>query len=96
LKPDGVLLASFPGITRTDLSEPAGAWYWSFTSASARRLFEEVFSAASLLIKPYGNALTATSFLYGLAKEELSEEELDYFDPEYEVLITVRAVKTAL
>ena len=76
--------------------EPAGAWYWSFTSASAKRLFEEVFSAASLLIKPYGNVLTAIFSSTGLAQEELSEEELDYFDPEYEVLITLCAVKTAL
>jgi hypothetical protein len=27
--------------------------------------------------------------------EELRQEELDYFDPDYEVLITIRAVKPA-
>jgi hypothetical protein len=31
--------------------------------------------------------------LYGLATEELRPEELNYQDPDYEVLITVRAVK---
>jgi SAM-dependent methyltransferase len=96
LKPCGVLLATFPGITRTDLGEPAGAWYWSFTSASARRLFEEVFSPANVFVESYGNVLVATSFLYGLATEELSQKELEHFDPDCEVLITVRAVKTVL
>ena len=37
--------------------------------------------------------LAAISFLHGLVVEDLDEEELDYSDPDYEVLITVRAVK---
>lgn len=31
--------------------------------------------------------------LHGLAAHELKQEELDYHDPDYQVLITVRAVK---
>ena len=38
--------------------------------------------------------LAAISFLHGLAVEDVSPEELDYRDPNYEVLITLRAVKT--
>jgi hypothetical protein len=38
--------------------------------------------------------LAAISFLHGVAVEELSKEELDYPDPDYEVLITVRAAKS--
>jgi hypothetical protein len=41
----------------------------------------------------YGNVLTAIALLHGLAAEELRQEELDYFDPDYEILVTVRAVK---
>jgi hypothetical protein len=37
--------------------------------------------------------LTAIAFLRGLAAEELKREELDYHDPDYELIITVRAVK---
>jgi hypothetical protein len=44
-------------------------------------------------VTSYGNVLAATAFLQGLAAEELHPEELDYRDPDYEVLISVRAVK---
>jgi hypothetical protein len=37
----------------------------------------------------------AISFLHGLSAEELSQEELDYHDPNYEILITLRVVKAA-
>ena len=94
LKPGGVLLATFPGISQVDKSYEYGKWYWAFTTESARRLFEEVFQAANVEVEAHGNVLAATSFLYGLAVEELSQEELDYRDPNYELLITLRAVKT--
>jgi hypothetical protein len=37
--------------------------------------------------------LAATAFLQGLSSRELRPAELDHLDSEYEVLITVRAVK---
>jgi hypothetical protein len=40
-----------------------------------------------------GNVLTAIAFLQGLATGELRQEELDYHDEKYELLITVRAMK---
>jgi SAM-dependent methyltransferase len=93
LKPGGVLLATFPGISPTPKAYELGGWYWALTTQSARRLFEEVFPARNLGITAYGNVLVAISFLHGLAVEELSQEELDYCDPDYEVLITLRAAK---
>lgn len=92
LRPGGTLLATVPGITPIDDAELA-AWYWSFTQASAQRLFEEQFLSTHLEVKTFGNALSATCFLQGLASEELSEEELDRQDPAIQLLITVRAVK---
>lgn len=94
LKPGGVLLATFPGISqisRYDMER----WgdYWRFTTLSARRLFEEVFPAANIEVKSYGNVLVAVAFLHGLASHELESEELDHHDPDYQVLLTVRAVK---
>jgi hypothetical protein len=56
-------------------------------------LFGEFFPAAHLGFKVYGNVLTATAYLQGLSAEELSPDELDYPDPDYEVIIGVRAVK---
>jgi glycosyltransferase involved in cell wall biosynthesis/SAM-dependent methyltransferase len=93
LKPGGVLLATFPGITRISHTEWSGSWFWGFTSASAGRLFGDVFSSSNVDVRIYGNVVTAIGFLHGLAAEDLRKEELDAHDPDYELLITVRAVK---
>ena len=94
LKPGGVLLATFPGISRICRPE-IDVWgdYWRFTTLSARRLFEEVFAPADVTVEAYGNVLSAISFLHGLAAEELTAAELTLRDPNYEVLIAVRARK---
>jgi hypothetical protein len=67
--------------------------YWNFTTLSMRSLFEEVFPATGLSVDSAGNVLAATAFLHGLAADELRPDELDYRDADYELLITVRAVK---
>jgi SAM-dependent methyltransferase len=94
LAPGGVLFATFPGITPacTPDRDHWGDW-WRFTGRSARREFESVFPAEGLLVESYGNVLTATAFLYGMAAEELTSAELELRDPGYEVLLAVRAVK---
>ncbi|MCQ3937016.1 MAG: hypothetical protein DPW18_08230 [Chloroflexi bacterium] len=93
LKPGGVLLATFPGISQISVDEWADSWYWSFTIHSAHRLFQNTFPAENLEIQSYGNVLAATAFLQGLAAEELDRAELDYCDSHYQTLIAVRAVK---
>jgi SAM-dependent methyltransferase len=94
LAPGGVLLATFPGISQTCRPD-RDLWgdYWRFTSLSARLLFEQAFPADRIRVEAYGNVLTATAFLQGLASEELRKEELEARDPDYEVLIAVRAQK---
>ncbi len=94
LKPGGVLLATFPGISQTYDNEWGKYWCWNFTSLSASRLFEEWFGSSNVCVKSYGNVLTAVSFLHGLAAEELSEQELEFRDEGYQLLLTVRAVKS--
>lgn len=93
LKPGGVALITFPGISQIALDEWKGYWYWGFTILSAQRLFEEVFPKHNVQVEHYGNVLAATALLQGLATEELQKEELDYQDPSYQVLLTVRVVK---
>jgi peptidoglycan/xylan/chitin deacetylase (PgdA/CDA1 family)/SAM-dependent methyltransferase len=93
LRPGGVLLATFPGISQTYDNEWGENWCWNFTKVSARRLFEEGFGAANVTVESFGNVMSAISFLHGLADEELTREELDYLEPGYEVTIAVRAVK---
>jgi glycosyltransferase involved in cell wall biosynthesis len=93
LKPGGVLLATFPGISQISQDEWGDHWHWALTTISARRLFEEAFPAANVKVEAHGNVLAATSFLHGLAAEELRQKELNYRDPSYELLIALRAVK---
>jgi SAM-dependent methyltransferase len=94
LRPGGTVLATIPGITpisRYDMDR----WghYWAFTSLSLRRLFEAVFPADMIAVEEHGNVLAASAFLYGIAAEELRQSELDVRDPDYEVIVTVRAVR---
>jgi hypothetical protein len=95
LKPNGILLATFPGISQISRYD-MDRWgdYWRFTDASAHRLFGEVFGAENVVVETYGNVLSACAFLHGLASEELSQKELDTCDPNYQVTITVRAKRT--
>jgi SAM-dependent methyltransferase len=94
LKPGGVLLASMPGISqisRWDMER----WgdYWRFTTLSAQALAAAVFPPALVTVGVHGNVLTAIAFLHGLAAQELGSEELDYEDPDFQLIITVRAVR---
>ena len=95
LKPGGIVLATFPGISQTSIDQWAEHWCWSLSTRSAARLFAEVFREDDIKIQTYGNVLAAISFLQGIAVEELTTAELDYRDPDCEMLIAVRAVKPA-
>jgi hypothetical protein len=64
------------------------------TTVSARRLFEEYFAKDGLTVSQFGNVLSVTCFLQGVAAEELSANELDHFDLAYPLIIAVRAQKT--
>jgi SAM-dependent methyltransferase len=91
---DGVLLATLPGIapiSRYDMDR----WgdFWRFTTLSARRLFETAFEPSRLTIEAYGNLLSATAFLYGLAADDLAAKELRGRDEDYELVIAVRATR---
>ena len=93
LKPSGVVLATFSGISQVAGDEWGDYQCWSFTARSACQLFQEYFPSDHVDVETFGNCLTATSFLKGLCAEDLTQKELDYHDRHYELLITVRAVK---
>jgi len=96
LRPGGVLLATVPGIcpvVRGHLLAGVGEDWWRFTARSARYAFGEVFGEAYTTVESYGNVLTATAFLHGLVQEELTQEELEYNDPDYELVIGVKATR---
>jgi Methyltransferase domain len=94
LKPGGILLATVSGISKISRQD-MDRWghNWAFTTRSAEHLFHEFFPTQSVKIESHGNVLTAIAFLHGLASEELNHQKLDYQDPDYQVLITIRAVR---
>lgn len=96
IAPGGVLLATVPGLTKISRIEDDeyGEW-WHYTGRSLRRLAGEAFGDENVQTTTYGNVLAASGFLYGLAASDLDPDELDAHDPLYEVVIGLRAVKTA-
>jgi SAM-dependent methyltransferase len=93
LKPGGTLLATVPGISKIPQDEWGELCCWSFTELSIQRLFDAAFPQSSVSIESGGNVLSAIAFLHGLATEDLDPRELDYHDPLYQVLISVKATK---
>jgi hypothetical protein len=67
--------------------------YWRFTTLSARKLFEESFEADKITVESYGNVLSSAAFLYGLSAQDLRREELESRDPNYQLVVTIKAVK---
>jgi hypothetical protein len=47
-------------------------------------------------IEAFGNVLSSAAFLYGLASKELKPVELNFNDPQYQMLITIKATKPEL
>ena len=96
LEPGGTALITVPGVSRI-CREEADEWgdYWRFTSDSATRLFAGEFGAQNTTTTAYGNVLTATAMLHGLAAEDLKPKQLDDRDRDFEVLIGVRARRPA-
>jgi SAM-dependent methyltransferase len=93
LRPGGVVLATFPGISQLSDDEWSRTWSWALGSGLARRLFASRFDEGRVTVDTYGSSLAAVAFLQGLATEELTSAQLDAEGPGCELLVAVRAVK---
>jgi SAM-dependent methyltransferase len=93
LRPGGVVLATFPGISQLSHDEWSRTWSWGLGSRLAGRLFTSRFGERSVTVDAYGNSLAAAAFLQGLATTELISTQLDRTEPGCELLVTVRAVR---
>jgi SAM-dependent methyltransferase len=94
LAPGGVLLATLPGISQISrVDDEAWGDWWRFTARGVERLFAEVYGAEHVQIARHGNVASAAAFLYGLAAEDLDAADLEREDPDYHLLLTVRAVR---
>lgn len=88
IKPGGVALVTVGGISQIiEYERRRFGHYWNFTDMSIRRLFEGCSDVETVDVEVYGNVKTATAFLYGLSYDELSADDLDYQDTNYQVII---------
>ena len=89
LKPGGVLL-----FTSSCLGPVLGEQvYWRFTANSIRFLFGKYFKPNQMQINTMGNALAGQCFWIGMSQEDLSLNELEYNDPRFPCIVTMRAIK---
>jgi SAM-dependent methyltransferase len=94
LKPGGVVLATFPGVSQIVRDEQEGWYdYWRWTATGAKRLWSETFGQDNVTVAPFGNLISVMSFISGVALHELKPDELDHRDRDYELSLTLRAVK---
>jgi len=93
LKPGGTLLLTTPGITPSAFRLWEDAWLWSFTEKAMKKVMAETFPCEAIEVNNYGNVLAAAALLYGMGKGELTQQQLDFHDPKFQVIITVKAVK---
>jgi SAM-dependent methyltransferase len=90
LKPGGLLLVTLPTMSP--------AWnlkinLWRFSPESAQRVFEKYFLSSNITIAPLGNKVVTESFWTGMAVEDLKQEELEYQDEQYPLIIGIAARK---
>ena len=93
LRPGGVVLATFPGISQLSGDEWSATWSWGLSCRLAEEIFGRHFERSNVAVLGYGNSLAAACFLHGVAADELSREQLDAPEDDCELLIGVRAVR---
>jgi hypothetical protein len=94
LKQGGCLLITNPGITQISRYD-YDRWgqYWSLTDKTIRRLYEGYVPEENITTATYGNVKTAACFLYGMASEDLMQQDLSYNDPDYQLVVTAVIIK---
>ena len=92
LKAGGVLLATVPVVAPIDrlANQPDR---WRFPPELCGLLFNAVFGQQHVQVQAYGNVLACIAFMVGMAREELSPDELGSYDPAFPLVAGVRAVK---
>ena len=89
--PGGVLLLTVPALGRHDVRKSFHHDRWRVTKTGLDWLLSDVEGPAQTTT--YGNVLSCTAFLYGIAAEELSPEELNRVDPEFPLIVAARIQK---
>lgn len=92
LNKNGIALVTMHGISQLSMADYC-RWgeYWRFTKKSVELLFQKYFD--KIQIFSYGNVKTVTAHLYGLCQEDLAEENYEYNDEQYPLIVAVVAQK---
>lgn len=88
LKSGGTALITVSGIgqiARTDMD--LYGEYWFFTDLCIQNLFQNIVGKENVTTKTYGNLKSSIAKLIGLSAEEMSKEDLDFYDRDYQVLV---------
>jgi SAM-dependent methyltransferase len=93
LRPGGVLLVTVPGIRqRVLVGITERPDLWRLTVAGLEQLLRERFGAVE--VEAYGTIRAAAALLYGVPAERIHPRELQPSDPDYEVIVCGRAVRS--
>jgi hypothetical protein len=92
VKRGGSVLASAPMLLPLI---PDGDDYWRLSPAGWRTMLMREWAGCDVVVEGHGNCLSAAAAMYGLALEELRDDELSVHDPRYPVLITMQCRKTS-
>jgi SAM-dependent methyltransferase len=92
LSPGGVLLLTVPVLGRHEARKGFHHDRWRVTKTGLEWLLSGV-SNGRAEITTYGNVLSCTAFLYGVAAEELRREEVLAVDREFPLIVAARMRK---
>ena len=92
LGPGGVLLLTVPALGRHDARKGFHHDRWRVTRTGLEWLLT-MLDGGRWETSVYGNLLSCTAFLYGMAAEELLPDELHVADPEFPLIVAARVVK---
>jgi len=91
LKPGAVMLVSVPHIS--SMCKPEWNEFWRFTPVGLHLTLAEVFGADNVIVKAYGNSLTAAGALRGIVTHEYCNYELNYHDPRFAIELCAHVTK---
>lgn len=93
LAPGGALIVTVPALSRMDpYALEADRWRW--LPSGLRQLMNQCCEGLDRVeVAAFGNLLTATAFLHGVAAEELRRSGLDPLDDAYVILSCAMATK---
>jgi SAM-dependent methyltransferase len=95
LKPNGVLLVAVPHIVRWNPQSENFDEYWRFTEEGLRILLAKHFGAGNVMVRGYGNSLTAAGSLRGLVARDFTRAEVQYHDSRFAMELCASATKRA-